>query len=146
MYTWNVNETFKTSTFSGKKKRYSFVALQTWKLKKAVFTDRNFVATFCRKSIIITIFSWGILPQKCISHSCISTMQCTRFLSPDKQEVKMDVGNLIERDLEATLMPLTVTSDWLEDDNETIRNQFQQPDWQVGGVSMKERGWNDWMN
>ncbi|XP_078800215.1 substance-K receptor isoform X3 [Oryzias latipes] len=58
-------------------------------------------------------------------------MQCTRFLSPDKQEVKMDVGNLIERDLEATLMPLTVTSDWLEDDNETIRNQFQQPDWQV---------------
>ncbi|KAF6731094.1 Neuromedin-K receptor [Oryzias melastigma] len=43
----------------------------------------------------------------------------------------MDAGNLIERDLEATLMPLAVTGDWLEDDNETIRNQFQQPDWQV---------------
>ena len=38
----------------------------------------------------------------------------------------------IERDMEATSLPFSVTTDWLEDGNETIGNQFQQPDWQVG--------------
>ncbi|XP_030270259.1 substance-K receptor [Sparus aurata] len=47
----------------------------------------------------------------------------------------MDAESLvqhIERDMEeATLFPPSVTGDWLEDDNETTVNQFQQPDWQV---------------
>ncbi|XP_054869152.1 substance-K receptor isoform X1 [Amphiprion ocellaris] len=37
----------------------------------------------------------------------------------------------IERDMEVTSEPLSVTADWLEDGNETTGNQFQQPDWQV---------------
>ncbi|KAG7236006.1 hypothetical protein INR49_001404 [Caranx melampygus] len=47
---------------------------------------------------------------------------------------KMDAESLIqhiERDMEATLLPLSVSEDWLEDGNETTGNQFQQPDWQV---------------
>lgn len=46
-----------------------------------------------------------------------------------------DVGLVqhIERDMEATAFPLSVTDDWLEDGNETSGNQFQQPDWQVEG-------------
>ncbi|XP_027869538.1 substance-K receptor [Xiphophorus couchianus] len=46
----------------------------------------------------------------------------------------MDAESLIkhfQRDPEATLMPLSATSDWLDDGNETTGNQFQQPDWQV---------------
>ncbi|XP_051236474.1 substance-K receptor isoform X2 [Dicentrarchus labrax] len=46
----------------------------------------------------------------------------------------MDAEGLIqhiERDMEATSFPLSVTTDWLEDGNETTGNQFQQPDWQV---------------
>ncbi|XP_049421549.1 substance-K receptor isoform X1 [Epinephelus fuscoguttatus] len=46
----------------------------------------------------------------------------------------MDAESLIrhvERDMEATSLPFAVTTDWLEDGNETIGNQFQQPDWQV---------------
>lgn len=49
----------------------------------------------------------------------------------------MDAESLIqhvERDVEATSLPLSVTADWQEDGNETSRNQFQQPDWQVGEV------------
>ncbi|KAM7423951.1 hypothetical protein PAMA_000351 [Pampus argenteus] len=37
----------------------------------------------------------------------------------------------VERDMEGTLLPLSVTADWLEDENKTTGNQFQQPDWQV---------------
>ncbi len=47
----------------------------------------------------------------------------------------MDAESLIqhiERDMEATSFPLSVTADWLEDGNETTWNQFQQPDFQVG--------------
>lgn len=47
----------------------------------------------------------------------------------------MDADSLaqhIERDMEATSFPLSVTADRLEDGNETTGNQFQQPDWQVG--------------
>lgn len=48
----------------------------------------------------------------------------------------MDAVSLIqhvERDMEATSFPGSVTADWLEEDgNETTWNQFQQPDWQVG--------------
>eukprot|EP00064_Thunnus_orientalis_P004859 superscaffoldBa00000459_g4872 len=36
----------------------------------------------------------------------------------------------VERDVEGTSLPLSVTADWLEDGNETTGNQFQQPDWQ----------------
>ncbi|XP_074523315.1 substance-K receptor [Halichoeres trimaculatus] len=46
----------------------------------------------------------------------------------------MDVGNLVqhvERDMEATLWPLSETTGWPDDGNETYGNQFQQPDWQV---------------
>ncbi|TMS13440.1 Neuromedin-K receptor [Larimichthys crocea] len=46
----------------------------------------------------------------------------------------MDADSLaqhIERDMEATSFPLSVTADRLEDGNETTGNQFQQPDWQV---------------
>lgn len=34
-------------------------------------------------------------------------------------------------DMEATSLPFSLTTDWLEDGNETVVNQFQQPDWQV---------------
>ncbi|XP_053721297.1 substance-K receptor isoform X1 [Synchiropus splendidus] len=37
----------------------------------------------------------------------------------------------IQRDVETTLVPLSETTEWLEDGNETMGNQFQQPDWQV---------------
>uniref|UniRef100_A0A672YFT1 Substance-K receptor n=1 Tax=Sphaeramia orbicularis TaxID=375764 RepID=A0A672YFT1_9TELE len=37
----------------------------------------------------------------------------------------------IDRDVEATSLPFSVTADWLDDGNETTVNQFQQPDWQV---------------
>lgn len=46
----------------------------------------------------------------------------------------MDAGSLIqhiERDEETTSWPLSMTTEWLEDGNETTLNQFQQPDWQV---------------
>ncbi|CAG5854408.1 substance-K receptor isoform 2-T2 [Menidia menidia] len=44
----------------------------------------------------------------------------------------MDAESLVQqKDLKTTLMPLPVTSDWLDDGNETTGNQFQQPDWQV---------------
>lgn len=49
----------------------------------------------------------------------------------------MDAERLIqhvERDMETTSFPLSVTPDWLDDGNETTENQFQQPDWQVGGI------------
>lgn len=38
----------------------------------------------------------------------------------------------VERGMEATSLPFSVTTDWLEDGNETIGNQFEQADWQVG--------------
>ncbi|XP_037650498.1 substance-K receptor isoform X1 [Sebastes umbrosus] len=51
------------------------------------------------------------------------------------REKNMDVEGDIqhkERDMEGTSLPFSVTTDWLEDGgNETIGNQFQQPDWQV---------------
>lgn len=137
-------------------KNVNFVALQIWKQKKAVFTDKAFFCPlYAEKTIQINwkqsdfylttfLFLNFALEMYNISHSCISIVH--GIMTADKQEVNMDAGNLIERDLEATLMPLAVTGDWLEDDNETIRNQFQQPDWQVGGVSVKKRGRNDWMN
>ncbi|XP_029000102.1 substance-K receptor isoform X2 [Betta splendens] len=46
----------------------------------------------------------------------------------------MDVEGLIqhiERDMEATSFPLSDTTGWLDDGNETTGNQFQQPHWQV---------------
>ncbi|XP_030576063.1 substance-K receptor [Archocentrus centrarchus] len=46
----------------------------------------------------------------------------------------MDADSLIqhiERDTETTSWPLSMTTEWLEDGNETTWNQFQQPDWQV---------------
>uniref|UniRef100_A0A3Q1JKT7 G-protein coupled receptors family 1 profile domain-containing protein n=1 Tax=Anabas testudineus TaxID=64144 RepID=A0A3Q1JKT7_ANATE len=49
-------------------------------------------------------------------------------------EKNMDTDSLIqhvERDMEATSFPLPVTTDWLDDGNETTVNLFQQPDWQV---------------
>ena len=39
----------------------------------------------------------------------------------------------VDRDMEATSWPFSVTTDWQEDGNETTGNQFKQPDWQVGG-------------
>lgn len=53
----------------------------------------------------------------------------------------MDAESLIqhiERAMEATSFPLSVTADWLEDGNETTGNQFQQPDWQVGEIQKPE--------
>lgn len=51
-------------------------------------------------------------------------------------EESLDAASLIqhvERDMEATSLPVSGTADWLEEDgNETTWNQFQQPDWQVG--------------
>lgn len=38
----------------------------------------------------------------------------------------------IERDTEGTPLPLSMTTDWIEDGNDTAGNQFQQPVWQVG--------------
>ena len=55
----------------------------------------------------------------------------------------MDVDSLIqhiERDTEATSLPLSVTADWREDGNETTGNQFQQPDWQVRGTQRSVSG------
>ncbi|KAK2854164.1 hypothetical protein Q5P01_006825 [Channa striata] len=46
----------------------------------------------------------------------------------------MDAESLIqhiERDVEATSLPLSLTTDWLDDGNGTTGNQFQQPGWQV---------------
>lgn len=49
-----------------------------------------------------------------------------------KVDESMDAVSLIQRDMEATSFPVSVTADWLEEDgNETTWNQFQQPDWQV---------------
>lgn len=60
----------------------------------------------------------------------------------------MDAESLvqhIERDMEeATLFPPSVTGDWLEDDNETTVNQFQQPDWQVRDHSLDQDQKLDW--
>lgn len=49
-----------------------------------------------------------------------------------KVDESVDAVNLIQRDMEATSFPVSVTADWLEEEgNETTWNQFQQPDWQV---------------
>lgn len=40
----------------------------------------------------------------------------------------------IQQGMEATLLPISLTTDWQDDGNETIGNQFQQPDWQVGNL------------
>lgn len=66
-----------------------------------------------------------------------------QVLSPVRQKANMDAGSLIqhiERDEETTSWPLSMTTEWLEDGNETTWNQFQQPDWQV-----REKHWdNKW--
>lgn len=57
-----------------------------------------------------------------------------KFLPPGKRSATMDAESLIqhiERDTEATSLPLSMTTDWMEDGNDTTGNQFQQPDWQV---------------
>lgn len=54
----------------------------------------------------------------------------------------MDAESLIhhvDRDMETTSFPLSVTPDWLDDGNETTGNQFQQPDWQVGGIERNQK-------
>lgn len=46
----------------------------------------------------------------------------------------MDSDSFIHRtegDPEATLSPFSVSSNWMDDGNETNWNQFQQPGWQV---------------
>lgn len=64
--------------------------------------------------------------------------------SKDHQQVsseRMDAQSAAqntERQMEATSFPLSVTTDWLEDGNETTENQFQQPDWQVGEINKPE--------
>lgn len=45
----------------------------------------------------------------------------------------MDAEGIQHVDMEATSWPFSVTTDWQEDGNEMTGNQFQQPDWQVGG-------------
>uniref|UniRef100_A0A7N9AX71 Substance-K receptor n=1 Tax=Mastacembelus armatus TaxID=205130 RepID=A0A7N9AX71_9TELE len=51
-----------------------------------------------------------------------------------EQGKNMDAESLtqhIQQGMETTSLPLSVTSDWLEDRNETTGNQFLQPSWQV---------------
>lgn len=64
------------------------------------------------------------------------------FCHQVNMEKNMDTDSLIqhvERDMEATSFPLPVTTDWLDDGNETTVNLFQQPDWQVGGIERDHR-------
>lgn len=65
-----------------------------------------------------------------------------KFLQQVKMEESLDAVSLlqhVERDVEATSLPVSVTADWLEEDaNETTWNQFQQPDWQVRETQMLE--------
>lgn len=54
-------------------------------------------------------------------------------MNMDKSMDAVSLIQHVERDMEATSFPGSVTADWLEEDgNETTWNQFQQPDWQVG--------------
>lgn len=49
----------------------------------------------------------------------------------------MSLTQHAEQEVETTSFPLSATADWLEDANDTIGNQFQQPDWQVGKYGVR---------
>lgn len=77
---------------------------------------------------------YSITSERRIYDPVYVSLRMTHFCQQVKREKNMEAESFIqhvERDLEGTSLPLSVTADWLEDGNETTGNQFQQPDWQV---------------